>query len=216
MGSLLGLVLPLAIGAAVSPTVLALQLVTLSRKTRALARSWSVAAGCAAVLAGFGVVALLLARSTGGSSSPSEAGAIVKLVAAGLLVVLGARQLRAPPRAPAPEHPGAHPLRQAFLLGAGLMLTNFSSIVLFFPAVHEIGIAHVAIAGKVAAFALVYLITLLPALGPPLAVGLMGERATPLLNRLNRLFTDHRRGIGAGLCFVFAVVLAVAGLRVVA
>jgi hypothetical protein len=213
MGSLLGLVLPLAAGAAVSPTLLAVQLVTLSRRTRPLARSWAVALGAATVLAGFAVAALLLARSTGGSTSPSEAGAIVKLAAAGLLAALGTRTLLRGPRAAKPERVGPHPLRQAVLLGAVLMLTNFSTIALFFPAIHAIGISTVTVTDKALAFALLYVITLLPVLVPPLAVTLLGQRATPALQALNRFFVRHHRGIDAGICFAFAALLAIAGLH---
>jgi hypothetical protein len=213
MGRLLGIVVPLALGAAVSPTVLALQLLTLSRKTAPVARAWAIAGGCAFVLAGLSVLALALARSTGGAKSPSEAGAIVKLVAAMLLVVLAVRQLRAPPAAPKPEHAGPHPLRRAFALGIGLMLTNFSSIVLFFPAMHEIGISHAGLGAQIVAFALLYAITLLPAYGPPLFVTLLGPRATPVLERLNGLFAAHRRGIGSGLCLAFAVFLTIAAVK---
>jgi Sap, sulfolipid-1-addressing protein len=214
MARLLGIVLPLALGAAVSPTLLAMQLVTLSRKTAPLPRSWALAAGCAVVLAAFAVLALLVAKSTGGSSSPSEAGAIVKLVAAALLVVIGLRQLRKQPAPPRPEHAAKHPLRGAFLVGAALMLVNFSSIVLFFPAMHEIGISHVGLGGKVVAFLLLYTITLLPALGPPLLVTLGGARATHDLERLDRFFGDHSRAIGSGICFLFSALLAVAGFKV--
>jgi hypothetical protein len=213
MAALLGIVLPLALGAAISPTTLAFQLVTLSRKIAPIPRAWATAGGFAAVLAGFAILALVVAKSTGGSSSPSAARAIVKLVAAALLIALAVRDLRRPPAPPKPEHAAAHPLRRAFALGAGLMLTNFSSIVLFFPAVHAIGIARVALAGKVLAFVLLYTITLLPAIGPPLAVTLLGARATLVLERLNGFFTDHRRGIGAGLCLAFAVVLTATGLE---
>lgn len=213
MGRLLGFVLPLALGAAISPTLLAAQLVTLSRKTAPIGRAWALAAGCAVVLAAFSVLALLVARSTGGSSSPSEAGAIVKLAAAVLLVVLGVCSLRRPPRQATAVRTSPHPRGRSFVLGAGLMLTNFSSIVLFFPAMHEIGISHVSLGGEVAVFLLLYLITLLPVIGPPLVVTLLGPRATPLLEKLNRLFADHRRGIGAVLCFGFAALLAVAGLH---
>jgi len=61
---------------------------------------------------------------------------------------------------------------------------------------------------------LLYAITLLPAYGPPLLVALLGPRADPLLQRLSRFFTTHHKAIGAGLCFAFAVLLAVAGLNV--
>ncbi len=214
MGRLLGIVLPLAFGAAVSPTLLAMQLVMLSRKTAPLGRAWAFAAGAAVVLAAFAAVALLVARSTGGPSSPSEAGAIVKLVAAALLLVLGVRTMRRAPQPAKPEHVAARPEERAFAVGAGLMLTNFSSIVLFFPAMHAIGISKVGLAGQVVAFVLLYAITLLPAYGPPLIVTVMGSRATPLLQALDRFFADHKRGISAGICFVFALLLAVAGLKV--
>lgn len=214
MGSLLGIVIPLSLAAAISPTIIAAQLVALSRPTAPLPRSWALAAGCALVLAGYSALALLVAKSTGGSSSPSEAGAIVKLVAAALLIALTAHTLRSPEKPPKPEHPGAHPARQSFALGAALMVANFSSIILYFPAAHEVGTSDVTLTDRVVAFALLYVITLLPAFGPPLVVTLMGARATPLLERLNRFFVVHRRGIGAGICLIFAVILTVAGLRV--
>jgi hypothetical protein len=211
VGHLLGVVLPLAFGAAVSPTVLAVQLVMLSGRQAPLKRAWAVAAACMLVLVVFGVVALLVAGATT-KSHKSDAGAIVKLVAAGLLVALGVRGLLKPPRPPKPHRDSAHPVRGAFLLGIGLMLTNFSSIVLFFPAMHEIGISDVAFGDKALVTALLFVIALLPATGPPLVVTLMGPRATPLLERLNRFFTDHRREIAAGLCFVFAALLTAAGV----
>lgn len=214
MGSLLGIVLPLALGAALSPTLLAVQLVTLSRKTAPIQRSWALAAGSAVVLAGFSALALAIARSTGGPHSPSEAGAIVKLTAAVLLVAIGVRNVRKPPRPARPEHPGLHPIWKAFVLGAGLMLTNFSSVVLFFPAMHQIGISRVGLAGQLIAFALLYGLTMLPAAGPPLVVTLLGDRATSLLHGLNRFFVAHRQAIGACLCFGFAALLGAAGLHV--
>jgi hypothetical protein len=214
MASLLGIVIPLALGAAISPTILAVQLVTLSRTTAPLRRAWSLAAGCAPMLAGYSALALLVAKSTGGSSSPCSAGAIVKLVAAALLIALTARNLRRPEQPTKPEHAGAHPARQSFVFGVGLMLLNFSSILLYFPAAHEVGTSKVTLTGKVVVFALLYVIALLPAFGPPLVVTLLGARATPLLERLNRFFAVYRRAIGAGICLAFAALLTVAGLRV--
>ena len=69
----------------------------------------------------------------------------MKLAAAG--AARGARHAHAPARTTAakPERVGPHPLRQAVLLGAVLMLTNFSTIALFFPAIHAIGISTVAV-----------------------------------------------------------------------
>jgi hypothetical protein len=58
MAALLASVLPLAIGAAISPTLLALQLVVLTGATKPLARAWVVAVGSALVLATYSVLGL--------------------------------------------------------------------------------------------------------------------------------------------------------------
>lgn len=213
MGSLLGLVVPLALGAAFSPTLLGIQLVTLSRRTAPLARSWAVAAGSAVVLALFSVLALLLAGGARHGHGRSLTGGVVKLTAAIILVGLGIQALRAAPRPPRPERIGPHPLLQAAAIGAVLMLLNFSTLALFFPAMHAIGLSRVPLDEKVIAFALVYTITLLPVLGPPVAVSLLGSRATPALHGLNRFFVAHHRAISAGICFAFAVILGTTGLH---
>lgn len=49
MGHLLGIVLPLALGAALTPTIVAVQLVTLTAPTAPLRRAWTLAAGCGVV-----------------------------------------------------------------------------------------------------------------------------------------------------------------------
>jgi hypothetical protein len=216
VGHLLGIVLPLALGAALTPTIVAVQLVTLTAPKAPLRRAWTLAAGCAIVLLAESALALALAGGTGWSDGSSEPGAIVKLVAAGLLVVLGVRQLQK-------RHRGAHAapprrndeprLARAFAIGAGLMATNFSSLILYFPAVHEIGSSDAGVTAQLVAFALLFSITMLPAVGPPLVVGTLGERARPPLERLNRLFTEHRDSIGAAVCFIFAALLTVFALN---
>ena len=210
MGHLLGIVLPLALGAALTPTIVGVQVVTLTAPGRPQERAWVLAAGCALVLLIESAFALALAGRTGWSDGSSTPGAIVKLVAAALLVLLGVRQLhkrhaesRSAPR-PRNDEPR---LRRSFAFGAGLMATNFSSLILYFPAMHEIGSSDAGTVAQVVAFVLLYAITMLPAVGPPLVIGLLGERAKPPLERLNRLFTEHRDAIGATVCFGFAALL---------
>jgi hypothetical protein len=216
MGHLLGIVLPLAIGAALTPTIVAVQLVTLSGREAPVRRAWALALGCAVVLVLESALAFALAASTGASHSPSRAGAIVKLVAAALLVVIGIRALRSAPRPtkPATDAVAQRPrLGRSLAIGAGLMATNFSSLVLYFPAVHAIGISDAGTTDQVVAFLLLFVLTLLPAIGPPAAVMALGPRATRPLDALSRMFTEHRRGISATVCFGFAALLIVVGLR---
>jgi Sap, sulfolipid-1-addressing protein len=210
VGHLLGIVLPLALGAALTPTIVGVQVVTLSARQAPLKRAWMLAAGCGLVLVIESGLALALAGRTGWSDGSSTPGAIVKLVAAALLVLLGLHQLskrrRGEDAAPAPQADEPR-LGRAFALGAGLMATNFSSLVLYFPAVHEIGSSDAGMGAQVVAFVLLFSITMLPAVGPPLVVGVLGERARPPLERLNRVFTEHRDQIGAVVCFGFAALL---------
>jgi hypothetical protein len=214
MGQILGIVIPLAAGAAVSPAVLTLQLVTLSGASAPRGRSWAIAGGYALVLAGFGVLALLLAAGTGGSDTPSETEAAVKLAAAVVLAGLGVRILtRAPkPRPDVGTDGGAPRLGRYAAIGGVLMATNITTVVLFIPAIHDAGVADVDTADKALAMLIVFVITLIPAVGPPLAVTLLGERADAPLNRLNGFTTRHKRAINAGICFVFAAFLAAVSL----
>ncbi len=215
MGELLGIVIPLAAGAAISPAVITLQLITLSRSTAPLARGWAIAAGYAGVLAVETVIAFGLAAGTGGSGTPSRTEAAVKLAAAVALTLLGLRALRAAPKEDKPEPDSDRPkLGRYLVIGAALMATNITTTVLFIPAMHDIGTSDVAFAGKAVAAVLVFAITLVPAAGPPLAVTLLGDRAHAVLEALNGFTTRHRRAINAVICFGFAVFLAAVSLPV--
>lgn len=216
MGHLLGIVLPLAVGAALTPTIVGVQIVTLSAPQAPLTRAWFLAAGCGVVLLLESALALALAGGTGWSDGSETPGAVVKLVAAALLVLLGARQLHKRgkgERAASPRRADGPRLGRAFAVGAGLMATNFSSLILYFPAVHEIGSSDAGTTAQLVAIVLLFAITMLPAVGPPLVVGLLGERARPPLERLNRIFTEHRDAIGAAVCFGFAALLVVFALN---
>jgi len=216
VGSLLAIVIPLALGAALTPTIIGVQLVTLSSAVRPMARAWTVAAGCAVVLLAVSALALLVAGISNALDDPSPAGGIVKLVAGLLLAGLGVRALRRRGSAeptPPPENAGQSRLRRSFALGAGLMATNFSSLVLYFPAMHAIGISDASTGARAVAFLLVFSIALSPAWGPPAVVMALGDRARRPLDRLSRVFTSHRRAIAMTLCFGFAALLVVVGLN---
>jgi len=214
VGSLLAIVLPLALGAAASPAIIGVQLVTVSGRVRPLQRSWALAAGCAVVLLLVSALALVVAGISNALEDPSPTGGVVKLVAAVLLTGLGVQAVRrrGEPHPAGPREGGDEPhLRRTFAVGAGLMATNFSSLVLYFPAMHAIGISEASTGARVVAFVLVFSIALIPAWGPPLLVWALGERARGPLDRMGRFFTAHRPAIAATLCFAFAVLLAVVG-----
>ena len=214
MGELLAKVLPLALGAAVSPTVLAMQAVTLAGTNAPLRRAWATAAGYLTVLLAEAGAVLILAAGTGGPDTSSDTAAYVKLGAAALLLALGVRALlRTPPeKTPHPTEQSPR-LGRYFALGAGSMILNFTTVALFFPAVHEVGISDVGVALQAVTLVVVVAITLLPASGPPVAVMLLGERVKPGLIALNNLFSRHQRVLSIILCFGFAAFLAYLGVK---
>jgi len=193
--------------------VLGLQLVVLSGRASPLARSWSVAAGAGAVLLGYTVLAALAAEGTGRASSPSEAGAILKLAIAGLLVALGVRALVRPPKPRHAAPAGAAPrLWRTFAIGAALMATNVTTIALYFPAVHEIRSSGVGAADEAIAFVAVFTITMIPAIAPPLLTGAGGASARRRLERLGDWMSRHSRAVSATVAFGFAAFLAAESL----
>ena len=214
MGELLGIVVPLAAGAAISPTTLALQLFVLSRRTAPLARAWAIAAGYAAVLLVEMVLAFAFAASTG-SGAPSKPEAWVKLGFAFGLAFLGVIALRRPPkqRKPKPET-GEPALGRYLAVGIVLMATNVTTAALYLPAMHHVGAADVGLIGTALAALIVLAITLIPAVAPPLAVTLLGDQARAALDRLSEFSARHSRAINASVCFGFAVFLAAVALPV--
>ena len=173
--TLLVRVLPLAIGAAVSPIVLVVQLLNLSSPHRALARSAAFLLGCTLVvllwLLCAGWIASLLPLA---QSGPDPIAAALNATFALVLCALGQRILQQPrPRDPRPAAAGV--LAPA-VSGLALMGCNLSSLVLFLPAVQDI--SRAPLPGPVwwGATVILVALTLLPAWLPPLIALLLGRR----------------------------------------
>jgi threonine/homoserine/homoserine lactone efflux protein len=141
-------VLPLALGAAVSPALLTLQVLVLTGRTAPRRRAWAVVVGAVAVVLVYMVLAFtLLSRlSDHGSGHPSSAEAWGKIVCGVLLLLLAVRELlpartpgeRATRRGAARAERLKHAGPGVFVgIGALGMVTNVSTLVLFFPAVHR-------------------------------------------------------------------------------
>ncbi len=219
MGALLASTLPLALGAAISPTLFALQLMVLSGRTKRLARGWALTAGSALVLGAFALLGVtLLGHLHHAAHHHSLHDAVIDFVAAGLLVALAARSLHHRPTA-GEEHKertagrfDTAPTYWFVGIGATGMVVNFSTLVLFLAAMHEITRSAVGTTGRVADFVVVYVITLLPVLVPVGLVTALGDRADPPLNATHAFLADHGRTIGTTVEVVFAVYLAAKGL----
>jgi len=219
MGSLLASVLPLALGAAISPTLLALQLLVLAGETKRIARGWALAFGAALVLVGFIVVcATALTRIAPHRVHHSTTGAIVFFVAAALLLGLAVRsQLRRPTSGEQHHSKLAQRLGSAstgWFVGAGAlgMVANFSTLVLVVPAVHLIKESDVGTAARLIATAMLVAVTLLPVVLPVLAVTVLGRRVDPALGAAHRWVARSSRSIGVAIELIFAVYLVAKGI----
>jgi len=219
MGSLLAIVVPLALGAAISPTLFALEVLVLSGRRHPVARAWALAGGAAATLIAFSVLGLTLLRNLhSGRHHRSPADATIDLVAGVLLALLAARALH-PRRTAAESHRDRTRRRLAdtptiLFVGVGSlgMLVNFSTLLLFLPALHEISRSSVSLAGKGATWLILLVITLLPVLIPVTLVVTLGRRASPMLERLNTFVGGHSRQITVSIEVLFAVILIWKGI----
>jgi hypothetical protein len=217
IGGLLARVLPLALGAAVSPTILIVNLVILSSRRHPRARSAAFSAGATAVLVVWAVLSFSVIRPVAhhrATSSPLYGW--IDLAFALLLVGLGLRNLSTPPRPPRPratDPDDAARVGRFVLLGIGMMLTNFTTLVLFLPLVREIVVSDVATTAKIVVAAVSIAVVTVVAWGPLLATVVWRERADRALGALNAAITRHQRTIGALVAIAFGVYLAIKGFR---
>ncbi len=216
MGKTLAIVLPLALGAAVSPTLLTLQLLILAGVRDQKKRAWAMAAGSAIVLLAFMAILATLARGLEiGSEHQDAIERGVKLVAAALLVLLGLRSLRHrhdPPKPRSEKLQEAKP-RLFFGVGAGAMAGNASSLVLVLAATHITVTSGLPDDQQTALLAIVFVFTMLPVVLPVMAATVMGSRADPVLMKMNHFTTTYTHQINAGIAFFFAALLVYSAIR---
>ena len=222
MEGLFSQVLPLALGAMVSPTLLTLQVLVLSSPVKPKLKAWALTLGAALTLILYAVLGVTVLKSVGnGESSNTEHSwtyIVIRVVCGVLLLLLGLRALRGKPTA-GENHQSKVKAKLAsagplFYLPVGLvgMLTDVSSLILFLPALHDITRSSADTAAKALVFGFLYLMVMLPLLLPALLVTVMGSKADGMLASLNRFVSANSRRINAGICFLFAVYLLWSGV----
>jgi len=240
-------ILPLALGAAVSPLVLVAQILTVTRSDSGLRAGWWYGLGSAVVVALWIALALVVGHALPQPApGPDPESAGLRLVLALVLLGLGLRLLQRPPAgvgaradqasaalessvqgswtdgsqtdgSQTPDSQGGqgtrrHPLRRAFGLGLVTMGSNLTSLVLVFPAVHDLGRDRLPGVQEALLVGLIALFTLLPSLAPPLLLLVCGARGQRQLERLRGWTGAHQRQISGALCLGFGLLLAFSGL----
>ncbi len=221
MGSLLVAVLPLALGAAVSPTLLALQLLVLTGTTHRLARAWALALGAALVLGAFCILCVTALQRVRPhhADHKSATDAAILFASGGLLALLALRSLMRRPtvgeQQPSKVSDRLGTASTGWFVGVGAlgMVVNFSTLLLVLPAMHEITHSPTVTATRVAVFAVLYVIVLVPVLAPVLLVTVLGSGADPMLDATHAWVSANARRIGVVIEVVFAVYLVVKGIE---
>ena len=214
MSQLLREVVPLALGAAVSPLVFAVQLATLTGARR-LARGSMVAAGAAAPLIVVAVLMLAFGRAINlPKLSPATLGT-TDIVFGVVLLVLGLRALLRDPvtaKEKAPKKPRGTGLGASFGAGAGMMLGNFTTLALFIPAMKLVSESGLGAPEVAAATLLVLVITLIPALVPLGLTAAMPRTSGQVLTAVGDWLGGHKRWITVVLGLGFGVYLVIHGM----
>lgn len=213
MISLLVKVLPLAFGAAISPTVLTVVVLLLAgAKTRRPAVAF--AAGTATLSVAIGAAVLLVFRGAldGPHHVTGHRGAVVDIVLGALLLALAVRAIaRKPkPKEPKPRHlvgTGA-----AFALGVGIMASNFSSLVLYLAALKVIVRADATTSATVVVTGVFIVIMLLPVELPLLLTVVAPRSSDRLLGGIGETVKRHSRAITIVVLVVFGAYLLVKGI----
>jgi hypothetical protein len=211
-------VIPLAIGAGINPSFLAVTLELLAsggvgRRGKVLA----YLAGAAAPLAGLAAVGLLWRPQALIRAAADDRGAldvadvVLGVLLLGLAVLLVARHQRAAGGdPPAAARLGAG---RAAALGFGMMAGNLSTVLLFSAALRVIARSGVGAAAEFGAFvgllAAALALVWLPLLADVAAPDQTGRALAPL----SRLFHRRGRAIGAVVSLGFGVYLIGQGLR---
>lgn len=215
---LLGQTIVLGVAAAFTPMLLALQVVIVSGDPWRR-RSFAVALGGALA---FGLVGGLLlmgfAQLPTLTTGDDPTGGWLRLVAGVVLAVFAVVLFR--------PHPDLSKRVEADIRGYvarasswvffgvafALSIKDLSSFIVMAPALHDIAVADLPVAGQVLLVVVLYGLALSPVLAPPAVRLAFGHRADPSFARLYRFTLDHQFQLVGGMAAVIAAFLLVSGV----
>jgi hypothetical protein len=102
---------------------------------------------------------------------------------------------------------------ESLALGVVMMLTNFSTIVLYIPAMREVAAADESTVVQGAVVGIAALFALAPALLPLGATAIAPDASRRVLDPIGRFVRTHSATIGTVVSFVFGLYLLVKGAR---
>jgi Sap, sulfolipid-1-addressing protein len=210
MSALLAQIVPLALGAAISPVVFLLQLTTLTGP-RPLARGSALAVGAATELIVVSTIGVLVGDT--GLSTRDTLQAAINTAFGALLVAIGLRALVRPPKPKKPKADARQTsLRGSFLAGVGGMASNVTTFALYIPALALIAGSGLPLRQQGIAAAIILVITLVVAWVPLVLAVVVPGASSRLLPWLGSWMTRNNRWIQVALGLGFGVWLLVKGV----
>jgi hypothetical protein len=207
--------LPLAITAAVNPTGMCVLMAVLARSKKT-ALALTVAFSLVFVAFGVAVVGFGLKVSTGQHSSLS---AVIDLVAAVLVAILGVRSITRRKKATADDGEGARGrfahlgAPAGFVAGLGLAITDVTSLIPYGVALKDFTLAALSAVDEAILIVVFLAIALAPMWLPVIVALAFPQTADKILQPLERMLTRHGDRIMGVVCLVLAAYLTVKGVR---
>ena len=219
MGTVIGDLLPLAIGVAISPIpIIAVILMLLSRQAGKNSVGFLVGwvAGIVAVTT---VVLLLVGQASNTSTGPSTISSVLKLTFGVLVLLIGVRQWQGRPKE---GEPAKMPkwmraidritLGKALGLGVVLSGVNPKNLLMCLGAGTTIGAAHLSAGGDVVAVVVFTVLASCTIAGPVIVYLSARERMAQPLTNLRAWLTQNNVTVMAVLMLVIGVVLIGKGI----
>lgn len=208
-------IMPLALGSAFSPTLLAATVVLLSGKEHPLKKSLLYLSGTLIPLLVVTIVIHSFARNLiafGYSIQAYSKGIdfVISLVLFGIGAYVWHRKIHKKPYIP--SRSSKVPVKtthilHAFLLGIIMMSWDFSTFALFIPAEKDIFFWHGSVLAQASAVVVLIFITLLPVTVPIALYLLMGQKMQNLLEPFSAWTNKNSSNLAIVICCVFALFL---------
>lgn len=214
MGEAIATILPYALGAAISPLLLTVEILILAGGVKPKRRAWIYAAGALVVAVIItAAIAFVFRQMAPSDSGPSPLERGVEATAALVLIAMAVRAFLPVHGKDEGKPSRLHEwmqhgrTRTFFVIGMIMMATNGSSIVIMIPGIHAIETLRPGFVAGSVALAVLVAFVMLPAILPVGVATALGSRSDAFLQKLNAFVTQHSRTITGVLCAVIAVYL---------
>lgn len=185
-------ILPFALASAVSPLLLTFSILVLSSPQKGLQKAWLFVLGNAITITIVGSLIILLNIGVKQNvSEPSLVDIAFGFLAGVLLILIAIRQFLKKPKPTQQKTTGKDNLLKYLVLGMGLMLSNYSTIIMYFPAATILSTQFHTTDAKIYGLITMIVFSLVPSLIGPVVTVLLGKHAGVVLVPLQKFVSKY-------------------------